>query len=514
MCPWQRIEFATQSQRAPMDVPLSYMFAHPEYYETLQYANVGNGYLEVVTSLLSAEWTQRRTSIWYQVSHPASELREQGFKIHVSATPANAVEILNRVVPLCREATTVFKFVADETLLRLTVGKRWSRGASGKFLTIYPRDTTSFADLIERIYERTADLEGPYILSDRRYRESRVVYYRYGGFRGLPRLNVDGTSTPQIRAPDGTLIDDRRAPEFRLPAWVDDPCPVQQPDSNGPVLLMNRFEVESAIQFSNSGGVYTARDIETGQKVIIKEARPHTNCWQDGPREIDATDLLRREYAILKHLSGSTVAPEPIALFSEWEHLYIAEEFVPGQLLAHIRASSTYALVLKLHDTGRAQETLPAFRWLFCLIARELLRIVSECHSRDVLLGDLSPRNVVIDVPTKLIRLIDFESAMWSAHPLESFAATWGTTGFVSPQRRQTRALTPIDDYFAIAMLLYSFLLPIESLFELVPQHRLTWLEYLVSVGLPTAVRDTIVALLQGSPQAALEILDKWELSH
>lgn len=245
--------------------------------------------------------------------------------------------------------------------------------------------------------------------------------------------------------------------------------------------------------------------------VILKEARPCTNCWTSGGREIDATDLLRREFSLLTQLADTGVTPAPIALFSEWEHLYLAEEFVPGQLLAHVRASETYALALKLHDRRRSEDTLPAFKWLFCLIARQLLRAIGECHTRSIILGDLSPRNVIVDVTGKSVRLVDVESAVWPHDPLERFAAVWGTTGFVSPQRRQTRALAPRDDYFALAMLLYSFVLPIEGLFELVPQHRMSYLERLVAAGLPVAVRDVIVALLDCETTGALEVLNRWE---
>lgn len=60
-------------------------------------------------------------------------------------------------------------------------------------------------------------------------------------------------------------------------------------------------------------------------------------------------------------------------------------------------------------------------------------------------------------------------------------------------------------------MLLYSFVLPIEGLFELVPQHRMSYLERLVAAGLPVAVRDVIVALLDCETTGALEVLNRWE---
>ena len=53
---------------------------------------------------------------------------------------------------------------------------------------------------------------------------------------------------------------------------------------------------EQTLHFSNGGGVYAAVDKRTGERVILKEARPHAGLAADGS---DAVARLRREHDFL-----------------------------------------------------------------------------------------------------------------------------------------------------------------------------------------------------------------------
>jgi hypothetical protein len=118
---------------------------------------------------------------------------------------------------------------------------------------------------------------GPYILSDRRYRDSGVVHYRYGGILPTRRLDVTGRGVPVMQLQYGQMVDDERLPFFHLPHGMSDPFASEpdaaETDAEG-TLKQGRYLVQSVIGFSNPGGVYVALDRETGSKVLIKEARP------------------------------------------------------------------------------------------------------------------------------------------------------------------------------------------------------------------------------------------------
>jgi len=160
-----------------------YRVLNRDYHESLDfYAPRLADFHELVFSKLPPEWDIKRRGIWFQCSSAQNILPDQGWKIHVSATRANAREILDRVSTLLFEAGDVdFKFALDIPTLYLLNGKNWPRAASGKFITIYPGSNGRFLELIEQIYAATREFQGPYVLSDHRYKDSHVVFYRYGG---------------------------------------------------------------------------------------------------------------------------------------------------------------------------------------------------------------------------------------------------------------------------------------------------------------------------------------------
>ena len=84
-------------------------------------------------------------------------------------------------------------------------------------MTVYPFDDNHFKSLIETLHQATKGHEGPYILSDRRYADSKCVFYRYGGIQPRASLNARGDRQPYLTAPDGQQIPDRRQAWLNLP---------------------------------------------------------------------------------------------------------------------------------------------------------------------------------------------------------------------------------------------------------------------------------------------------------
>ena len=209
------------------------------------------------------------------------------------------MSILKRAAKIALTKEVPFKFALDKNVLATMSSKRWARGGSGKFITMYPSDLSCFKSLLEDLYAELHTEEGPYILSDKRYKDCRVLYYRYGGLRRVTRTDIKGEKVLVLTTPDGETVPDVRTPYFSLPPWVTDPFPTPKPEQKE-IVLNNRYRVKKAIAFSNSGGVYVADDRETGKEVIIKEARPHTAMDDQGN---DAVKLLRKEYRLLELLA-------------------------------------------------------------------------------------------------------------------------------------------------------------------------------------------------------------------
>ncbi len=401
---------------------------------------------------LDADWTIQRDGFWYHV-HPNGSyyIPAQGWKVHVSAAVHNAVSILGRAARVAVTKGVPFKFALDKNVLATMSSKRWNRGGSGKFITMYPTDLEQFRDLLEALYAELHSEEGPYILSDKRYKDCRVLYYRYGGLQRVTRTDIRGEKILVLISPDGKPVPDVRTPYFALPSWVSDPFPSEKTERKE-IVLNNRFLVKKAIAFSNSGGVYVADDQETGREVIIKEARPHTAMDDRGN---DAVKLLRKEYEMLELLRDTGAVPRPVDAFEAAEHFFVAEEYLDGMDIREIMLTQSPLMQVRptLEDSKEYYElckrTLTAFA-----------QAVDLLHKQGIVFGDLNARNIKIDTATHTLKLIDFEGAFRPDSDEPTYLYTPGFKS-VASIRKNTQGFE--DDLFALASNMLYMLFPIAA---------------------------------------------------
>lgn len=484
----------------------------PEFYEPLSRYALNPTYTDFLQQMLPANWAIFRRDIWMHSSGGGMVRQRQGFKIHVSATPQTALRVLELVVPVCVEAGLNFKIAGDPYLLELITSKSYARGYSGKFMTIYPSSDEEFASVIEAIYQRTAgaDVAGPYILSDSRYKDSSILYYRYGGFLPHDRLRCDGSRTSLLSSPTGEEVPDERIPEFRLPSWVANPF---KPTSglsaseDGDVLLKGCYRVDGVFSFSNAGGVYFGRSMPSEQAIVIKEARPYTNNWRIGEMSWDAVDLLKRESQILEMLRGVDCVPAPIDLFSEWEHTFLVQQRVNGNTLNTYWSRQDFVLAPHIRRPGVVEGFLKVFRQ----IAVRLLDMVEAIHKRGVIIGDISPQNILIAPTTLDMWIIDFEWATVAgdSKELQEHSVQWATPGFTNPRRKLRGYLLPEDDYYSVAMTLYNSVVPANNLFKIHPGAKELFLRRFIDLGVPETVAEILQSLEAGQVSVAREMLSE-----
>jgi hypothetical protein len=287
--------------------------AQPEFNETVdRYIPNGPDLREAVEAAAPAGWRFMRNGVWWGCSPPPEaevQLSSQGWKIHISAAAAQAVDLLKVVVPILTARVISFKFALDSRMLNFMNSKQWSRAGSGKFITVYPHDDAEFFSLIEELHQATRHFDGPYVLSDRRYKDSRVIHYRYGGIVPRPVVTVRGEMQQMLLAPDGELVPDRRVPYFVMPPWMRDPFRDDSAAPGAPVsevlLRDGRYKVTSILRYSNAGGIYVATDTTNGETVVIKEARPMVMTTED------ATALLQKEFRLLSKVAHLRLASRP-----------------------------------------------------------------------------------------------------------------------------------------------------------------------------------------------------------
>ncbi len=475
--------------------PMMYSFLHPEFYEDLTNYPAGPEYRDAVAGMLSGDWTIKLHGFWTSATPPDYGFIQQGWKIHLSAVPWTARETLERAVPIFAKHAIAFKFVSDEIMLGLSLSKGWSRSGAGKFITVYPRSEEEFLAVAEELHERTADLRGPYILSDRAYKHSHVVFYRYGEHLSRRRVEPTGFLTPLIEAPDGTWCSDERTGYFSLPAWVKDPVcrrpPLAPPGDEG-VLLHGRYKVQSALRFGAIGGIYKAIDSQTGREVVIREARPLLGgSSQDG----DSFHLLRKEARILQRLGATGLLPQLVDLFQEWEHMFLVQEKIEGDTLWG-RAMGFYFLKPDITSA----ESFALFRDM----AVKLIFALRTVHAHGVVLRDLTRSNTLI-TPAGDVRFIDFEFA----HEMgtDDVVLLIQTPGYASPQQLSSAQPSFQDDHYSLGVLLLDIITFTASGLDINRTGILTAFELtLRDLRFPAGLLDLIQGLTNRDPA------QRWDL--
>lgn len=385
-------------------------------------------------------WEVTTGDFWCNVNPTDGIRRPQGWKLHLSATPASAEMVLTRSLPALLEGHSAFKFARSTAHVALLNGRNIPRGHSGKFITVYPESDQEAVRLAEALHQATAGLPGPRVLSDRPYAPESLVHYRYGAFVEERRLGNDGLYAWVIFDPEGNPVEDRRVGSYLPPSWAS--CPFPTPPSSGAaaakssegsVLIADRFLAREAIRYTNKGGIYRTVDTQGGGDAIVKEARPHVDVDESGR---DVRDMLRAEARALEVIGPLGVAPRLLSLFEQSGHLFLAEELVPGVPLRQ--------WVLDRIRDGGWQRHIPEVGEK----VDRLVTLMEVAHQAGVVLRDFNPNNIMVR-PDGELRLIDLELAVVAGEKDEKLTRA-GTPGYVAPEQMEGARAAFAADYYSL----------------------------------------------------------------
>lgn len=469
-------------ERRATDIIYMFTLVHPERYGSVDaYRSRTADFRELVKSIVPEGWAVNEgPGVWCYVRGPGNEIPDAGFKIHVSTTHENARETLRAITPILVEERTDFKVLVDEQILDLSNSQIWGRAGSGKFITIYPANVEHLQRLLARLHEVTRRFDGPYILSDQRYKDSRVLFYRYGAFRTAERVNVYGEPMSFLRTADGQLVPDMRLPYFVLPEGITDPFPDPE-EEPADIILKGRYKATESLGSYSKGGVYRCLDLETNTEVVAKEGRPFVNRRRQSP--YDLVDTLKNEYRIMTLLEDTGVTPRPLDFFQEWEHSFLIMTSVDGMTLGRYCASGQLSLVIGSHSASDVR----GYCERFVSMARKLVAGLRSIHARGVVLQDISPRNILFHPEQDKLTFIDFESAFADDGEVTSPLIQLRTPGFGVGARLGEKP-TIAEDYLALSSLLGDFLYPPTAFFALAPDLRKPMLAYVAKdKGVPEA---------------------------
>lgn len=438
----------------------SFTIADPAWYEPLDRAADADSRFPAAVGEVPRNWRRADQGVWVLLApEDGVAIPEQGWKVHVSATPTNAADTVDTVWQVCRRLGLPWKFLRSPLMVTALNTKYANRSSSGKAVTVYPRTEDELTVLLTELDAALGGAEGPYVLSDLRWNKG-PTYVRYGAFVPMWCELPDGTLVPAVRDPDGQLVPDARRPAFTVPEWAGVPETVreriaeQDAANKTGTALIGDYRITKALHFSNGGGVYLAHD-EQGREIVLKEARPHAGFDGTGA---DAVTRLQAEYEVLKAVRQLPFVPEVQSYFTAWEHHYLALEYVPGEPLS---AWLGREFPLVQHRPG------PQTKARFAALAVEYMRQVEDCigqlHDAGVAFGDLHPHNIMVR-PDGTIALVDFELALPVGGKRR---AALGAVGFTDPAISDPSAA----DLFALGCCQLGVLMPLTAVLLRNPSH-------------------------------------------
>ncbi|WP_219462095.1 class III lanthionine synthetase LanKC [Nonomuraea rhizosphaerae] len=433
-----------------------YCLADARFYDTLEHSAAQDADFPVARRPVPAGWLHETSETWcYYAPGGEAPLPAQGWKIHVSARLDDAEKALETVWAYCVPRGIAFKFLRGAPVLVMLNSKAASRSSSGKVVTIYPRDEGQLELVLKELDELLRDVRGPYILSDLRY-AGGPLFVRYGAYAERHCLSGGGERVLAVEDGDGRLVPDRRTATFEVPPWTTLPAFLQPhlAARNAVTTTGLPYEIEKVLHFSNGGGVYLGRDLRTGDRVVLKEARPHAGLDAAGR---DAVTRLAHERDILCRLAGLPAAPALLDYFTLGEHHFLVQEFVDGTTLQR-RLVHRYPLTRATCAPG---DVSGYTAWAIDTLDR-VERAIGSLHERGVVFGDLHPDNILLTGSGRVV-LIDYEVATLAE---EGARAALAHPAFVAPADRQG---TDVDTY-AMACLRLGLFAPQCTI--MLPLHR------------------------------------------
>lgn len=396
--------------------------------------DAGDGLIErLVRDGVACTWRVGGDATWLVVVPEGRSWERQGWKLHISSRAAEFPGLVRVILPVLAAAGCMFKLARSQRVLaRLNDGIS-APASVGKAITVYP-DQRRVRELGLELAGLLSGRPGPRVLSDRQVARTAPVYYRYGPFAAGWEAGPQGRLMLTLNGPDGERADGEAGLGYRQPPWAADPFTGKAGDDEPPAeaeVIGGHFRITGGLQQAAGGNVYAATDLRDGTAVVIKQARA---LVAEDSRHADTRMRLRNERRVLQALDGVAGIPRFTDHFR-----YADDEF----LVTTDCGPVSLARDVPLHGTYRAGDA--AGPRSLGLLAAKLAAIISQVHSRGVIIRDISPKNVVTGGPGPGI--VDLGIAAYDGLHLDG-----ATPGYAPGRQHRCEPPVPADDYFALGM--------------------------------------------------------------
>ncbi|WP_449460671.1 class III lanthionine synthetase LanKC N-terminal domain-containing protein [Streptococcus suis] len=322
------------------------------------------------------------------------------WKIHVSATLENYQEVFSKVSEYALKYKINFKFTSSLEAFRYINSKQISPVSAGKFIVLYPLREELFETVLEDLNLLLKGYEGPVILSDRVYKDSKNIYYRYGEYRPIYKLSEKGNLNRYILDDQFNYKIDVRKSYYYCPDWIEDKYYSYECDKVS--LLLQKYNFTEIITNRGSVTTFKAYDIKTNQKVFIKEARKYLGL---DSANYYSSDRLRNEYSYLSLLVDTGLTPRPIEFIEEQGNVYLIEEFLEEESLASWLTRNNH-----LFRSNCSKEEKRIYLERVNTVLINIVKALITFKRYNLFLNDISVHNILVNQNLNVF-FIDFEYA-------------------------------------------------------------------------------------------------------
>jgi len=202
-------------------------------------------------------------------------------------------------------------------------------------------------------------------------------------------------------------------------------------------MIFEGYRIIRELYASNRTQIYLAKDIETGQIVVLKT--PSVNFEDDK----DYLEMFTREEWIGSLISSPHVV-KIVKSNRPRKFLYYVTEYVEGQTLREWMNDNPTPDLQDVRD-----------------IARQIVRGLRAFHRKEIIHQDIKPENIVID-KDGTVKLIDFGSArvasLEDAGKGENEQFNGGTKNYSAPEFQLGYKSTNQSDIYSVGVILYEIL--------------------------------------------------------
>jgi len=202
-------------------------------------------------------------------------------------------------------------------------------------------------------------------------------------------------------------------------------------------ILENRYKIEEFIGEGAMGYVYRGSQIRLRRTVAIKAPRQELSLDPEfmSRFEREALSMARCVHENIVSIYDVYVAKSPE------DPSYIAMEYITGA---------------NLHQFLRAEEGNLTIRAILDIL-RQLARGIDAAHSAGVIHRDIKPTNMVITLPQRIAKIMDFGIAKMDLDNIFKTQAGFslGTPAFMAPEQIRGEPPGPPADIYSFGMSLY-----------------------------------------------------------